>query len=265
MQNIKNKLFNWEAPLPANAWGHITEALDKDEEYLISQKLNNHTVAPPFNAWEKIEASLNAAESDKAPVVAIRKPFKKVWQLTSVAAIVLAVVLATFLLTTKSTTEQPTFSASEAPVATAPDYEQAVPQNNSINTTIADVEDKELFVQQSAGSFQKKSRLRNTNNIPEIGTLANEPINTLEDYIPQSEPVVSVSYVDRYVLFAKNSGDVVKVSKKLYNTFSCSDLINDELCKQQIEALQQKAAQSSATTSSDFTGVLEIISHIQEQ
>ena len=48
MENLKNKFNNWEPTPPLNAWANISDALDKDEEYILLQKMTQYSANHPY-------------------------------------------------------------------------------------------------------------------------------------------------------------------------------------------------------------------------
>lgn len=59
MSTLKNKLYNHEVTPPANAWGKIASALDESQlDSKFPGKLYDIEVNPPVNAWEKITDAL---------------------------------------------------------------------------------------------------------------------------------------------------------------------------------------------------------------
>jgi len=60
MSSLHDKMYNHEVTPPANAWEKIAAALDESEiENEFPTRLHNHEVSPPVNTWGKITAALD--------------------------------------------------------------------------------------------------------------------------------------------------------------------------------------------------------------
>lgn len=262
MENLKNKFNNWEPTPPLNAWANISDALDKDEEYILLQKMRPYSAQPSLSIWESIAEELE--EEKHTPVVPINKNYKKLFAYSGIAAAVLVIVFLTSLLFNQQRVSKK--FATQAVVN---------PQENitANNPATADTSKNYSLAYESQNSTPNITRTNNLykrasySNKPEveaISTIQPTPANNLDVVIRQTDNDIDYSYLDRYIVNATNSGEAVKLSKKVYSTFACSQYINEELCKQKIAYLQQKAALSAMTASADFAGVLEIISNFQE-
>ena len=65
---------------------------------------------------------------------------------------------------------------------------------------------------------------------------------------------------EKYMIYSDGDGKVLKLSKKLFDFFSCA---REELaCQQQMRQLQQQFASTSLTT--DFTTILEMLEKLKE-
>ncbi len=86
-RNIQNKLLNYEEEPPAEAWDHISKALDKESEHSITNKLYHFEQTPPAAAWIKISGLLDKEETFTIPF------FKQLRGSIKYAAAILALAL----------------------------------------------------------------------------------------------------------------------------------------------------------------------------
>ena len=262
MQNLKNKIYNWEATPPQNTWAAISDALEKDQEYILSQKLTQYSAKPSLSLWENISEELN--ESERRPVVPLSSKYKKAFTYSGIAAAVLVIVFLTSVFLNQQTVSKKFVAQDEY------NQQQNIIENNfAPNDTEKNLSlayEPQLTAQQNnrSNNLYKRPIYSTKPEVEAISTIQPTPANNLDVVIRQNDNEIDYSYLDRYIVYANNSGEAVKLSKKVYNTFACSQYINEELCKQKIAYLQHKAAMSSMTASADFAGVLEIISNFQE-
>ena len=66
-EQLKNKIFNYNAQPPDDVWDKINSALDKESAEHFTGKLIKYELAPPPFVWDNIAASLDKNESKAIP------------------------------------------------------------------------------------------------------------------------------------------------------------------------------------------------------
>jgi hypothetical protein len=79
----------------------------------------------------------------------------------------------------------------------------------------------------------------------------------LKQVIANNYTIVNSDFLDRYTIFSKTTGEALKISKKLFNLFLCSE--KNEFCKLNIEMVQGQLASPSVLASADFSGVMDLL------
>lgn len=249
---LRNKLLNWEAPLPENGWNKISALLDSNTEYQLSQKLQQFQKNPPGHIWDKIEQQLSTPEV--APVVPFFHKYRQVFKYGVAAAVLIVVGMFIGLLV---------INKSDMGVA------ERKPALNTMqqNPFPPQEKDNELpdATENGPSLVQKPNPVIPGKNNNAAATITRSQDKRKEEKRPErfEVPLTSLQS-NRYVMHTNNSGDAVKLSRKLYSLFQCSELWTDKECKEQIEWLQQKAANPSMVAAADFTGVLELLKNMEE-
>ncbi|WP_346238764.1 hypothetical protein ABDK00_004925 [Niabella insulamsoli] len=83
MDSLK-KIYNFEVSPPAEAWAHISGALDQlEQDNKIAAKLNAAELQPPAHIWSALEKELNQEDQNKKIASALHQfevaPPKMVW------------------------------------------------------------------------------------------------------------------------------------------------------------------------------------------
>lgn len=243
---MKNKLTNWEAEPPKDAWDKINASLEKDDEYLLSQKLFQWQQQPAAHIWNNIEQQLSAP----ARVVPINSRNRNLIRYsTAAAAVILVAILAAVLVTNQTSSDS---IAQGTPNSSVEEKQNTATQSNPI-----------------APADSQTSYPLATNKPADNETPSNisSPVAKRKQQghtAAAGQPVTESSYLDRYIVHTNQSGASVKLSKKLYDLYRCSELWSQEECTRQIKLWQEKAATSSMYASADFAGMLELLKSMQE-
>lgn len=243
--DLQNKLQQFSAEPPMEAWDKIASALDAEVSF--APRLYAYEETPPAASWQKIEKALAEQTTDvpeKAKVVPLHRRLSKPMRYIAAASII-AIILVTITLTTERTEAGAleTDSATVVPAANIPVTAGTDPAGNenkagqSFNTNESFTEDnREESLAGSPG--QRPSSAAGKRNF------STAPINALQS---------------NYVTYSDGNGKVMRVSRKMETYINCQD--SDRQCKQRLQELRQKMAAKAMTT--DFTGILEMLQQLQ--
>ncbi len=255
--DLKNKLLNFQSQPPEGLWNKIINTLEDDTDYLFTEKMYHYEMAPPPEIWSKVT---NALDEGLTPIVPFTQRYSRVLKYSGAIAVLMTGIILVGLFINKSAVSNE-ISLKQTPTGnsktpTTPNTSSGINSGNENNST-----------ENSGYSFNK-----NRNDI----AARNSPISLLpvtksssllkirgSMVVAHNKPVVQSEVVDRYIVFSKATGEAVKLSKKLFSLFACSD--DDANCKQNIENVQQKMASPAMMASADFTGVLEVLQSMDNQ
>lgn len=232
---IQNKLFNYEVKPPEQLWEKIEAALNSDEELLLSRKLFHFQQTPSEQVWENIKTKL-IEENKQTPVLPFFKKYRRPLKYVVAAASLIFVVFLTTLLFPRK------IVSNTIPIEES--YQTAQKELIKIG--------KDTSAQTVITRPEKTEKARKETMDDARGPLL--PAVTSEDN-------QALALSDRYVVYSNPTGNEVKVSKKLYDLFACSDF--EIYCRQHIELLQQKVAASPSMAVTDFNSVVDMLKSLQ--
>jgi hypothetical protein len=266
------KLFALEETPPSEIWERIEEGLDKDNKEQYPAKLYNVEVTPPPQAWNKILTRLD--EEKTLPQISSRTRVMSFVRYAAAACIIGLLAFGAFKLLNQKT--------ANGPVAVKPILPQkpALNQNPIQQRTPALTNNlpKERPVFAQAETKPRKKIL------PEAATYMTQMATTsaaatgsrsisdfqqvsLKGDIPGN--CSQISDADPYIMFVNPDGYLIRISKKLAETLGCvytnGNSDNYNRCQDQIKKWRDKIAQSPATSSPDnFMDILNVIKSVQE-
>lgn len=260
MSSLKEKLYNYEANPPSNAWDKIAAALDDaengDKYPGILQKME---VMPPAGAWDRINAALEQEES----AVTTGRPTRVIPFLRYAAAALLIGAIAFAVLrwnnssdTGKSiaaeTLSQPKVSEkNNIPADQVTKDIPAIKDTDTDNLVVEAAPDKKLNVH-----TDKTVRTRRTSVPNNSSSDASTALYTYDDHVP--------SIADRYIMLMTPDGNFIRMSKKWSNMVCCvSGEEQDADCKDQLKKWQEKLAQSSIS-SGNFMDILSLVNSLDD-
>ena len=255
-QQLKNKLFDYYAQPPVNAWDKINATLNENSDHRVSDKLLRYEVNPPALMWDNISASLN---EDEKPVTPFKIRFLKPLKYAAVAASIISIIVLMSLFVSRNPASG---DVTKSPV-----------NNKNLATPVlpADTEKQtDTFIEND--SYTKSHEMVYTHNnrtshkrvLPLYPQSSVSPLTELTNQVTgHNYPIETSIVLDRYIIFSKSSGDAFRLSRKLYHLFNCSD--TDENCKENIQAIQQKMADPTLMASADFSGILDLIKNMNKQ
>lgn len=257
-EQFSNKLYHFQAEPPVEVWDNIASSLDSDPASLFPQKLFNYSAKPPEHLWNSIADNL---EESSIPVIPITRRYSKVFRYGGVAAGMLVFAFVVSLFFNKTSVSTGTSSLDVLPENT----------NTSVQTEQQPIESQNkvgIDAGSNDGTNEDRDSYKNRNRwfAKKIAALTRKPatasLNTrISKVVPSQYPVVQTDMLERYILFSQNSGDAIRLSKKLFNLFSCPD--NKINCRENIEIVQQQVASPTMIASTDFTGMLELLQNVK--
>ena len=254
-EQLKNKLFDYSAQPDANAWDKINNSLNENIDQRISDRLLQYKVNAPNLVWNKISASLNENKKTVAP---FKIRFPKPLKYAAIAAALLSIIVLVSLLANRKPVIE---NVVIAPVT-----------NKNISTPVlpADTENRhDTFIENDASNKSNEIVHTSTNKpshrpLPLYAKSSFAPFKELNNQVVRHNyPIETSTFLDRYIIFSKSSGDAFRLSRKLYHLFNCSE--TDENCKENIEAIQQRMADPSLMASADFSGIVDLINNMNNQ
>lgn len=251
--DLQKKLLQFEAKPSPKVWSNLETILDADVEFPV--KLYEFKQQPAPRAWQKIASALSEHPATVVPfAIRYRKPIRY----TAAAAVLILLAFgATFFMSKKASPE--TAAITTQPV---PTQNTSIPARNEIakqepiitNAVIADnkyeANKNVVLTKECLGVIPQKNIMAD-NVTPEC------LIAEVKDRISHLDLKTS----DRFMVYCcDGKGNPVKLPKKLYDVVNCGE--DDPSCRQNIQCLQEKISSASLTT--DFIGVLQIIRQVQE-
>ena len=254
-KQLQHKLLNYNAQPPAQVWDKISIELDNSKEAIFSERMAHYELTPPPLIWDKITVALNES---KTPVLSIRNRFSRPLKYSSAAVGLIAMaVLVSLLINKKSVSE----------VAITPEIKQ-----NIVSPVTPTITEKQSQVSFESPDKDKSKSLVDNADIERPATKI-LPLHTYSSYsalkkrvarvIDNNYPIEEPEYMNRYIIFSEGPGEALRLSKKLFDLFACSDY--DKTCKENIEAVQQKMLDPSIMASADFSGVMDALQIMNNQ
>lgn len=258
-ESFQNKLRDFAPEPPKGAWEGIASRLD--DSPLFADRLAAFEAAPPASVWSKIEKQLD--QKERAPLIRI-VPFRRY----AAAAILLVMAGFAYLSFFQNKTAQviTTTQATTPFVSTQTNPPASKQTPDDINSTPVA---KSRGVQQNdvAGSAQTiLSRLANEpeTSIPTPAfSYADEGMEQkpfMPSYAVARQRVKISPAAERYMVYSDAQGNAMRVPRHMFDYVAC--ITNELDCKKRIEALRTRAA--SLTLNTDFTGVLELLSQLED-
>lgn len=252
-ESFKHKMQQWAPKPPQEVWEAIEARLD--EQLPFAQKLYEFEATPPAAIWEKIAEQL-PAKNEGAVVRKLK------WTKWAAAAAVLFVVITGyyFLNPRKDLAPLTVSTGSVLPVPKQETDEVPQTQHNqtpSANNIAVVTSGTEQSVAKSTHPRHSFSRLKELAMDDERAIVST---SFIPDHVTSTSSIAFSDVVEKYMVYSDDDGNAMRVPRQLFESISC---IRDEIACKKKKALLQ--AQLAATTlSTDFTGVLEMLSHLKE-
>ncbi|MBD0376148.1 MAG: hypothetical protein ICV51_11015 [Flavisolibacter sp.] len=252
-RNVQQKLFHYEAQPPENAWQKIEAALEAPTA--LKEKLNNYEEPPGTDVWNKIVAALDENENQKPAVALLSRNSRAILKYTAAAAILFIVALSVLYLFNKKSNNGEGMSYAVHDKNTKA---EGLLSNTNENKSIPATPEEEKY------SGPDKEPLNG--NLPEEKSTLTYNSNE-EDRPSEKQLFANKRNTNKYLIYKTGSGNVVRVPKKLYPVFSCTsdaDIVLAYRCRQKIRSLQEQVA-LKAPPSTDFAAMLYLIKDLQHK
>jgi hypothetical protein len=245
-KGLQHKLLNYQALPSGNVWEKINVALDEDVDKTFSERLGNYEQNPPAFIWDNVAASLDKKSGKLIPF--IQRFSKPLRYSTAVACLIAVAVLVTLLVNKRSISNDTNFPGVQSSLSVPVKPKQ---ERNSENI----VEEKDV------NDSRLVSRNQNYNKVAPIRIKRAGTSFKRSNYVVENNsPGFQTDIPERYIIYATSSGDVFRISKKLFDLFACSDV--NEKCRENIELMQQQVASSTIMATADFSGLLDLLQNI---
>lgn len=253
---VHDKLFNYEAQPSLNLWDKIACSLDSDSEHSLAEKMSQYEAIPPGTTWNNIMAELNRDNKS----VPFGRKYVVLKYVSAAAFLIGCVVLMVLFSSRKQDDNEVSITNQKGNLLKSSDRKNALVSTN--NNERNNLEDETITGSIISSLHARKSSSARLYSLPPRHHSASIR-NKLSTKSLTKKPLVSSELLDRYIVFSKATGEAVKLSKKLFGLFACSE--KDISCKQNIASVQQKMASSTMMASADFTAVLEALQTMNKE
>jgi len=254
MSSLKDKLYNYETPPPADAWEKISAALD--ESHLTDQfpkKLYDVEIPPPAGAWNAISAAIR-----QEPAAAIIPMRRRAPGFIRYAAAAILLIVAGYFIFQWSNDDTDT-TGNEMAITTGDSTSDVNDQPAKIDKPVSN---------EVASQPAEEARLSTRPAIAATGktTTARKGVTARSNAVEDEERMLayqpaSANLAERYVMFMTPTGNIIRMSKKWGDMVCCvTGEVQDEDCKDQLQKWQEKLATTSTTTTGGFMDVLSLVS-----
>jgi hypothetical protein len=266
------KLYTLEAPPPSEGWNRI-EGKDIQEQY--PTKLFNLEVAPPPQTWNKILTLLD--EEKTIPEISSKRRIISFARYAVAACIIGLIAFGTLKLLNQKTDSRSTASKtvlpqkdSSAALIPNPAQQLTPPPSNNLPREGTGLTQMETKSRKRTSPEPAVSMTQMAATFPVLAgsrSISDFRQVSLKGDIPGNCSLISDA--DPYLMFVNPDGYLIRISKKLAETLGCiytngnSDQYNR--CQDQIKKWRDKIAQSPATSSPDnFMDIINVIRSVQE-
>ena len=256
---LQNKLLDFKADPPKEAWNRISAALDDAPFHIVGEKMAAFEASPPADTWKKIRQYLD--EHTPARVVPFLKQYSRPLKYGGAIAILAVVLfLSTLMMNKGSVYEsniQPVVKNNPSVKRNNSDPAPGLKKNYTVNTEERIAEQK--YTRTSSITHEANRRNRRT-----LSTAALTASYSTSGHIPkvaERNSVLAFSQpVDKYMVYSREDGNAVKMPRKLFDAIACP--LKDAECRMKLKQVREKFAASAF--SADFTGVLDLLNNLGE-
>ncbi len=243
-QNLKKKLFDYQAEPPLTAWSRIADALDKEDLQNYPDKLYHFEEQPPAALWQKIDAHLPA----KKPLASVISFFKVPAKYAAILFI--AATIGLLLLLNLKKNPIPLHASTVLVIKkklTTPAPVTPVLIDSDVNAkAFVAIPKTPLYT----SSFHKPIKRKLFNKEFQVTSRGNAIFNN--------------RYISRYTLYTYPNGERRRISRKITEWLDCRYQESNS-CPYPVSQIQRVMATTSITYACDFTGILAILKLLQDQ
>jgi hypothetical protein len=251
---LQHKLLHYEAPPPEGVWNKIAASLDENISLTLSEKLYRYEEEPSSLVWQNISSQLDNPVSERAKIVPFYVRYRKPLKYSGAVAIFVFLAILSSLFISKKTESEVPAQGIATSIGTKKDTSKpsgSSKENNSVAQLSEKNKPEHLIARSKISRIQQDDYQSSSSS-------------SFESFLPQqaekNEMVSSSISSDKYMMYSDGDGNVVRLPKKIFSAFACPT--NDVICKQRLQQLKEKFAQSAMTA--DFTGLLQILKSLQE-
>ena len=230
---LQQKLQQFEATPPKDLWQAIEDRLD-DNNILLQERLLAFEEVPQASCWQHIEASLSSNFTDTKPQL-----LKISWFRYAVAAIILGIVATGIFM----------FSINK-PENTLAQQPASQNQKETTDTKQLSPDENKTFTSETNENSDRKS------------------VTGKEEFQQKNlSNTLTSTTSKRYKVVTKEDGKLVRFSQKALEVFDCAvkaTAKNNIRCKENIQGMQEKMANSMASPTADFAGLIDMIKTLEE-
>jgi hypothetical protein len=250
---LKNRIFNYNAQPPDDVWDKINSGLDEESAQHFTGKLIKYELAPPPFVWDNVVASLDKNEST---VIPFRKRFSKPLRYSTAAACLIGIAVFVSLLINKRSVS--------GEVANTPGVKQNIsiinPAENTKQLPDSPLQNSDPVNYDLVTIKKAHAKKVSLLHSPSAANNLDERTNHV---VSHNYPIKTSTELDRYIIFSTTTGEAFRLSKKLFDLFACSS--DNENCRQNIEYMQQRMASPAIMASADFSGLMDILQTMNNQ
>jgi len=221
------RLYTLETPPPSDAWNRIEERLEEDIQEQYPTKLYNLEVAPPPQTWNKILTLLD--EEKSIPEIPSKGKIISFLKYAVAACIIGLVAFGTFRLLNQKTDSRSTALKTVSPrkdssTALIPNQAQQItpPPSNNLpreGTSLAQIETKSRKKTLSEPAVSMTQMAATFPALAGSRSISDFRQVSLKGDIPGNCSLISDA--DPYLMFVNPDGYLIRISKKLAETLGC--------------------------------------------
>lgn len=259
MNNLRDKMLNYQVPPPAGVWNRVADALEESEQGLLFPKnLQQMEATPPAAAWDRIVNALDEAATPEP----VKPLFLRLPQLVKYAAAVIVIALAAYgvIKLGGGDTDDPVNTMAGNQNNSLPATAAPAIKSDAVSANSAPAGINSNNLQEAGNNHSRLARSGNTESVA-TGAIASShnisrAIYTYSDHIP---PVA-----DRYITLLTPDGSFIRMSKKWSNLLCCvAGEEQDSDCKNQLKEWQDKLAESSILSApGNFMDIVSLVNSL---
>jgi hypothetical protein len=254
------RLYTLEATPPLEAWDRIEEELERESKEQYPEKLYNIEFTPPSQTWNKISTLLDGRAVAEIPS---RRRIISFVKYAAAACIIGLIAFGTFRLLNQKTDGRSTAlktvlpqKDSSAALIQNPIQQLTPPPSNNLpreGTGLAQIEPKPSKRTSSEPAVYMTQMAATFPLVAGTRSISDFRQVSLKGEIPGNCSLISDA--DPYLMFVNPDGYLIRISKKLAETLGCiytnGNSNEYNRCQDQIKKWRDKIAQSPATSSPD--------------
>jgi hypothetical protein len=237
---LRDRLIQYEVAPPPNVWEGVREAL-LQEEPALAARLSSFEITPPVNSWSAIKKSLEG----EARAGNTRSAFRRFPRYAAAAAVLVLIFISARYILSRNDDPLPTVAKESTEPVQLP-----VKENPQITTAAPVKQEQETTAVEKNGTARTVPSLKKENK-----------------RLVATAPAVRMN-PNRYLTKENEEGNTVRLSRKVAPLFNCAEDLaswNSIRCRENIQVMQEKMAQTLISPSSDFAGLVDLLRSLEEK